>query len=119
MHYSRRTAIAGLGALALARLSGIARAEDYPSRVIRVLIPRAPGGGSDIIARLLAGPMQERTGQPFIVENRPDASAVIAAQQVARSQPDGYTVLLADNAPTRTRRSSRTCHTIRCRISRR
>jgi tripartite-type tricarboxylate transporter receptor subunit TctC len=61
-------------------------------------VPRAPGGGSDIIARLLSPGMQQKSGQPFIVENRPDASAVIGAVQVAGATPDGYTLFLSDNA---------------------
>jgi tripartite-type tricarboxylate transporter receptor subunit TctC len=73
-------------------------AQNYPAKLIRVIVPRAPGGGSDIIARLLSPGMQKKTGQTFLVENHPDASAVVGADLAARAQPDGYTVFLADNA---------------------
>jgi tripartite-type tricarboxylate transporter receptor subunit TctC len=92
---TRRAFVAAFGALAL---TPGAHAAEYPERLIRVVVPRAPGGGSDIIARVLGPGMQERMRQGWIVENKPDASAVIGAQLVARAAPDGYTVLLADNA---------------------
>ena len=87
-----------MGALLLCALSGRTHADTYPSRAIRVIVPRAPGGGSDIIARLLSQGMQQKSGQPFVVENRPDASAVVGAVQVANAAPDGHTLFLADNA---------------------
>jgi tripartite-type tricarboxylate transporter receptor subunit TctC len=98
MRTSRRQALAGMGALLLCALASKTHADTYPSRTIRVIVPRAPGGGSDIIARLLSQGMQQKSGQSFIVENRPDASAVVGAVQVAHATPDGYTVFLADNA---------------------
>src|SRR5450759_4742625 len=98
MRTSRRQALTGMGALLLCALGGKAHADTYPSRTIRVIVPRAPGGGSDIIARTLSQGMQQQSGQPFIVENRPDASAVVGAVQVANAASDGYTVFLADNA---------------------
>ena len=98
MRTSRRQALAGMGALLLCALGSKAHADTYPGRTIRVIVPRAPGGGSDIIARLLSQGMQQKSGQSFIVENRPDASAVVGAVQVAHATPDGYTVFLADNA---------------------
>src|SRR3954469_15083205 len=99
MQRGRRQVLAGLGALAAAAaLRRSEAAEPYPSRAIQVIVPRAPGGGSDILARLLSPGMQKRAGQPFVVENRPDASAVVGAVAVARAAPDGYTAFLADNA---------------------
>lgn len=98
MQRNRREAIAGLSALLLASLARNAPAETYPSRAIQVIVPRAPGGGSDILARVLSPAMQKKAGQPFVVENRPDASAVVGAVAVAQAQPDGYTNFLADNA---------------------
>ena len=95
---SRRDVLTGIGALLA---SGLARGADtgpYPSRSIQVIVPRAPGGGSDNIARILSPAMQKRMGQAFVVENRPDASAVVGAVAVSQAQPDGYTVFLADNA---------------------
>jgi tripartite-type tricarboxylate transporter receptor subunit TctC len=95
MQATRRGVLAGLAALLAARG---ARGEEFPAKTIRVIVPRAPGGGSDLLGRLLAPGMQEKARQPFIVENRPDASAVIGALQVAKSPPDGYTLFLSDNA---------------------
>ena len=73
-------------------------AQNYPAKMVRVIVPRAPGGGSDIIARLLAPGMQKKIGQTLLIENRPDASAVVGAELAAHATPDGYTVFLADNA---------------------
>ncbi len=75
-----------------------APAQTYPAKIIRVIVPRSPGGGSDIIARLLAPGMQKKTGQTFLIDNRPDAAAVVGAVLAAHATPDGYTVFLADNA---------------------
>jgi tripartite-type tricarboxylate transporter receptor subunit TctC len=78
--------------------AGELSAQTYPTKLVRVIVPRSPGGGSDIIARLLAPGMQKNFGQTILVENRPDAAAVVGAEIAARATPDGYTVFLADNA---------------------
>jgi tripartite-type tricarboxylate transporter receptor subunit TctC len=78
--------------------SAEAIAQTYPAKLIRVIVPRSPGGGSDIIARILAPGMQKKTGQTLLIENRPDAAAVVGADLAAHATPDGYTVFLADNA---------------------
>ncbi len=88
-------ALAASGALAAARDS---LAQDYPSRPIRIIVPRAPGGGSDIISRLIQPGLQQKLGQTIVVENKPDASAVLGADLVAKSKPDGYTLYLSDNS---------------------
>jgi tripartite-type tricarboxylate transporter receptor subunit TctC len=98
MKKNRRQALTDIGTSIVCAMGGEVFADTYPSRTIRVIVPRAPGGGSDIIARLLSQGMQQKSGQPFIVENRPDASAVVGAVQVANATADGYTVFLADNA---------------------
>jgi tripartite-type tricarboxylate transporter receptor subunit TctC len=72
-----------------------APAADYPTRPIRVIVPLAPGGGSDYTARYLAPRLSERLGQPIIVDNRPGASGVVGTDLVAKANPDGYTLLLA------------------------
>lgn len=72
--------------------------EPYPSRPINLLVPYAAGGGSDILARLVADGMSQRLGQPIVVNNKPGASTGIAASEVTRSAPDGYTVLLGNTA---------------------
>ncbi len=75
--------------------AGGARAQTYPDHPIRILIGYPAGGGVDLVARLLGEPMKAALGQPIIVENRPGASAMLAAQAVATAPPDGHTLLMA------------------------
>lgn len=72
-----------------------ASAQGYPSKAIRVIVPYAPGGATDLIARLVGQELSRRMGQQMIVENRPGAGGVIGAEAVAKAPPDGHTVLLA------------------------
>lgn len=97
MTISRRAALAGGVAVGAAWGTRDARA-DYPDRILRAIVPRAPGGGTDILARLMAPGIQERLKQSFIIENRADASTVVGSSAVAQSAPDGYTFLHTDNA---------------------
>jgi len=85
-----------LWALALA---GLPAAAQYPQKPIRLVVPYAPGGGTDNIARLLAEKLGTRLGQPVIVENKGGANGTIGADAVAKSQPDGYSLLLAGLGP--------------------
>ncbi|MGG5809052.1 Bug family tripartite tricarboxylate transporter substrate binding protein [Falsiroseomonas sp. CW058] len=71
----------------------------WPDRPIRVIVPFAPGGNADVVARLLQPRLQERLGQPVVIENRPGAGGSVGAQAVARAQPDGYTLLVGSNGP--------------------
>lgn len=82
-----------LGAL-LSALAPSANAQDYPARPVTVVAPYAAGGGADLVARLLAQKLSERLRQSFVVENRLGAGGVIAANSVAKSPPDGYTLFL-------------------------
>src|SRR5271169_838310 len=81
------------GAAALPGVSRIASADTYPSRPVHVVVGFAPGGGSDIPARLIAQSLSERLGQPFIVENRPGAGGNVGTEAVVRAPSDGYTLL--------------------------
>jgi len=83
------------GAAALPAVSRFAFAQDYPTRPVRWIVGFAPGGGNDIIARLMGQWLSERLGQPFIVDNRPGAGSNIATEVVVNAPPDGYTLLLA------------------------
>jgi tripartite-type tricarboxylate transporter receptor subunit TctC len=82
------------GAAALPVVSGIARAQAYPTRPVRILVGAAPGGPQDITARLIAQWLSERLGQQFIIENQAGAGTNIGAESVVRSAADGYTLLL-------------------------
>ena len=83
----------GLG-LALALFAFAAGAQDYPSRPITMVMPYAPGGPGDAITRVFAATMQKTLGQPIVVDNTAGASGVIGTTKVARSKPDGYTLLM-------------------------
>ena len=81
-------------AMAMLALHGAAQAQPYPSKPIRVIVPFVAGGSSDIVARTIAAKFQDSLGQPGVVENRPGANGAIAAEFVAKSEPDGYTILV-------------------------
>src|SRR5713226_6978064 len=70
-------------------------AQDYPSRQVNFVVPFAPGGGTDILGRMFGQKLSDRFGKPFVIENRPGAGTVTAAVQVAKSAPDGYTIMMA------------------------
>ena len=86
---------AGLIAASAAPAWAQERAADYPSRQVNFVVPFAPGGGTDILGRLFGQKLSDRFGKPFVVENRPGAGTVTAAVQVAKSAPDGYTIMMA------------------------
>jgi tripartite-type tricarboxylate transporter receptor subunit TctC len=83
-----------LALLVLAVLHGSARADDCPSRPITLMVPLAPGGGMDFIARTIGQKLSERIGKPVLVENRPGGGTVVAAVALAKTPADGYTLLL-------------------------
>ncbi len=88
-----------VAALLAAPLCG-AQAEDYPVRPVKIIVPFGAGGPADVAARLVSNVFQEAMGQPFVVENRTGAGGVIGTQEVAKSPPDGYTLLMMSNTQT-------------------
>jgi tripartite-type tricarboxylate transporter receptor subunit TctC len=92
-----RVVLMGLAFIAAAggQASAQDRVEDYPSRQVNFVVPFAPGGGTDILGRLFGQKLSDRFGKPFVIENRPGAGTVTAAVQVAKSAPDGYTIMMA------------------------
>jgi tripartite-type tricarboxylate transporter receptor subunit TctC len=87
-----------LASIALVACAATAQAETYPSRPITLIVPAAPGGGNDTVARVIAEKMSRLLGQQLVVENRAGAGGTIAARQVARSEPDGYTIGIGNPA---------------------
>jgi tripartite-type tricarboxylate transporter receptor subunit TctC len=86
--------------LAMAFAGGTASAQDYPTRPVKIIVPFAAGGPADVYARFIAQRLQDALGQPFVVEDRPGAGSVTGTDAVAKSAPDGYTLLLMSNAQT-------------------
>jgi len=89
-----------LGGLLLACVAPCAAAQDYPTRPVRIIVPFAAGGPADVYARFIAIRLQDALGQTFIVDDRPGAGSIIGTDAVAKSAPDGYTLLLMSNTHT-------------------
>jgi tripartite-type tricarboxylate transporter receptor subunit TctC len=83
------------GAATLPTISRIAWAQAYPARPVRIIVPTAPAGAGDILARLMGQWLSERLGQPFVIDNRPGAGSNVGTEAVVRAPADGYTLLLA------------------------
>jgi len=93
-----RRALLGVGAVALTRPAMGQQASTYPSRVVRVVVPFSSGGGTEVIGRPLVQSMADILGQSLIIDNKPGAGTVIGSDLVAKSPPDGHTVLMTTNA---------------------
>ncbi|TAJ89115.1 MAG: tripartite tricarboxylate transporter substrate binding protein [Reyranella sp.] len=86
-------------ALALAVAAGPARAQDFPSKSLKLVVPYAPGGGADSVARIVAKKVSENIGQPIVIENKGGAGSIVGTDLVAKAEPDGYTLLLGQSGP--------------------
>src|ERR1043166_9532583 len=84
-------------ALVFAFSSFCACAQNYPSKPVRLVVPYAVGGSADVYGRVLAAKLSETLGHPVVVENRPGGGAIVGTDAVAKSAPDGYTVLMMSN----------------------
>ncbi len=85
-------------ALGLALVAGLAQAQSYPSKPIRLIVPFSAGGPSDILARLIGAKLTEAWGQPVVIDNRPGAAGIIGMEAAAKAAPDGYTLVLSNLA---------------------
>lgn len=95
---SRPTVVAAFVGLVVA--SGSAAAQEWPARPVRFVVPFAAGGSADVFGRVIATRLQETLGQSFVIENRPGAGSIIGTDVVAKSAPDGYTLLIMSNTHT-------------------
>jgi len=96
----KRHFAAACAALAIAVLSTGANAQAYPSKPVKIIVPFAAGGPADIYARVVGEKLQAAFGQSFVVENRPGGGAIVGTDAVAKSAPDGYTLLMMSNTHT-------------------
>jgi tripartite-type tricarboxylate transporter receptor subunit TctC len=94
MKHSTFRPLGALTALALSLAATLASAQPYPAKPISLVVPFPPGGSSDALARALTTPLSQAIGQPVVVESRPGAGATVGADYVAKSKPDGYTLLM-------------------------
>jgi tripartite-type tricarboxylate transporter receptor subunit TctC len=88
------TRLATLAVVAVVAQGSLTHAQDYPNRPVKIVVPFGAGGGTDALARFLARGLEQRLGQPFIIENRGGSGTTLGATAVARSEPDGYTIML-------------------------
>jgi tripartite-type tricarboxylate transporter receptor subunit TctC len=88
-----------LAALCLTAISGLAAAQDFPSKPITFVVPFTPGAATDFLARMLGKELEEKFGKPVVVENRPGAGTNIGSNSVAKAAPDGHTLLMATSTP--------------------
>jgi len=97
--FNRRTLLGGVAGLAGATLlAHRTAAQSYPQRPVRLIVPYAPGGGTDVFSRLLASQIEKELGQTLVIDNRAGGASVIGTQAVASAQPDGYTIGMMDSA---------------------
>jgi tripartite-type tricarboxylate transporter receptor subunit TctC len=93
----KRLAFSMIAALCLAVVGSPAQAQDkYPSKPVKIIVPYAPGGATDIVARIVGEQMRQSLGQSFVVENKPGAFGILAIEEMARAKPDGYTLMIGN-----------------------
>ncbi len=95
---TRRTWLIGASAGFATALTRPAAAQVYPQRPVKIIVPYAPGGGTDIFSRLLAAQVEREFGQPLVIDNRGGGASIVGTQAVATAQPDGYTIGMVDSA---------------------
>ena len=94
----KRTALLLVSALCVViGVQGGAAQDKYPAKPVKVLVPYAPGGAVDIVARIVTEQMRQTLGQPFVIENKPGAFGILAIEEMARARPDGYTLMFGNN----------------------
>jgi tripartite-type tricarboxylate transporter receptor subunit TctC len=92
----KRLGIALFSALSLVVAGSAAAQDKYPSKPVRIIVPYAPGGATDIVARIIGEQMRQILGQPFVVENKPGANGIVAINELVNSKPDGYTLMVGN-----------------------
>src|SRR6185312_4004073 len=92
----KRLTLMLLSTLALAIAAPAVAQDKYPSKPVKIIVPYAPGGGTDITARIFGDHMKNSLGQQFVVENKPGAFGILAIEEMARSKPDGYTLMVGN-----------------------
>ena len=100
MHHALARAVRAAVTLSVLAYAGAAGAQAWPAKGVRFVVPFAAGGPADLFARVLAQRLQDAVGQPFIVDDRPGAGSIIGTEIVAKSPPDGYTLLMMSNTHT-------------------
>ena len=99
MNLTRRTLLCAAIAACCTQITATALAAGYPDRAIKVVVPFSPGGNADLVGRVLGARMGQTLGQTLIIDNRAGAGGGIGAEAVAKSAPDGYTLLIGTNGP--------------------
>src|SRR5262249_13233662 len=100
MHFRRLSARIAVVALALGQAGAVLAQAAYPTKPVKIIVPYSAGGPADIYARFVGDRLQKAMSQPFVIENRPGAGAIIGTDAVAKSPPDGYTLLMMSNTHT-------------------
>jgi tripartite-type tricarboxylate transporter receptor subunit TctC len=100
MHFRRQSSRVAALALTLVAATGALAQAAYPTKPVKIIVPYSAGGPADIYARFVGDRLQKAMGQPFVIENRPGAGAIIGTDAVAKSAPDGYTLLMMSNTHT-------------------